>query len=518
MLPRTAGLLVLFTVLSVSTAGLSCFAQQAESATPVRYHFGDDTRWADPAFNDSAWPVAQDGRWPVPAFYSDGFVWARVRVPANAAGQLGIRLQYSGDGQVDALFVNGLPVTSESVASHNTAPSLNANDAVLELPPGRTLPGSTSVVAFRVSYRPETRMEGGFGHAKVEIDNSRILHLESHADHFSEVLANGPDLVLNVAILILGVALFSFWRWVGGRDVLLCSALLISYPVLQLFIDLSKLGLISVPFPSSALVYFALQAIGMAVTVEFIWTVHGLRLLPLKRLAQISFVVFNAAALLAYWPTAPLKFVSWSVVSAIVAAQVFNVITFAVNFSVLFFRKRNRLIAAALALIPVASILGLVGIRTSARIGPIHLAYFNLAFFLCEFALFFMLGQRAWRAWRARDELRVEFEAAREVQEQLVPPAVGVPGFEIESAYVPAKHVGGDFFRILPGADGSVLVVVGDVSGKGLKAAMTVSAIMGALHDYPSSRPTEVLAHLNRVLHGRVGHHDGRRDDSCKRR
>jgi serine phosphatase RsbU (regulator of sigma subunit) len=49
-----------------------------------------------------------------------------------------------------------------------------------------------------------------------------------------------------------------------------------------------------------------------------------------------------------------------------------------------------------------------------------------------------------------------------------------------------------------------VLVVVGDVSGKGLKAAMTVSAIMGALHDYSSSRPADVLAHLNRVLHGRV--------------
>ena len=109
------------------------------------------------------------------------------------------------------------------------------------------------------------------------------------------------------------------------------------------------------------------------------------------------------------------------------------------------------------------------------------------------------------KAWRARDELRVEFEAAREVQEHLVAPAVDVPGFKIESVYVPAKHVGGDFFHILPEKDGGVLVVVGDVSGKGLKAAMTVSAIMGALHDYPSIRPTEVLAHLNRVLHGRVG-------------
>jgi serine phosphatase RsbU (regulator of sigma subunit) len=100
--------------------------------------------------------------------------------------------------------------------------------------------------------------------------------------------------------------------------------------------------------------------------------------------------------------------------------------------------------------------------------------------------------------------LRVELETARQVQEQLVAPDKDVLGFRIESAYAPAKQVCGDFFRIRPEQDGSVLVVVGDVSRKGLKAAITVSVIMGALHDYSSSRPAEVLTHLNRVLHGRV--------------
>jgi phosphoserine phosphatase RsbU/P len=122
-----------------------------------------------------------------------------------------------------------------------------------------------------------------------------------------------------------------------------------------------------------------------------------------------------------------------------------------------------------------------------------------------DMAIAAMLFRRAWNAWKESSSLRVEFEAAREVQQQLVVPAVDVPGFRIESAYAPATQVGGDFFRILPGENGGVLVVVGDVSGKGLKAAMTVSAIMGALHDYSSTRPANVLAHLNRVLHGRVG-------------
>jgi phosphoserine phosphatase RsbU/P len=59
------------------------------------------------------------------------------------------------------------------------------------------------------------------------------------------------------------------------------------------------------------------------------------------------------------------------------------------------------------------------------------------------------------------------------------------PGFAIESVYLPATEVGGDFFQIMPANDGSLLVVVGDVSGKSLKAAMTVGGIIGALRGCP---------------------------------
>ncbi|MGA8041796.1 MAG: PP2C family protein-serine/threonine phosphatase, partial [Terracidiphilus sp.] len=55
-----------------------------------------------------------------------------------------------------------------------------------------------------------------------------------------------------------------------------------------------------------------------------------------------------------------------------------------------------------------------------------------------------------------------------------------------------------------PGNDGSLLIVVGDVSGKGLKAAMTVSAIVGALRGCALRAPAEVLAYLNRILHGQI--------------
>jgi phosphoserine phosphatase RsbU/P len=93
------------------------------------------------------------------------------------------------------------------------------------------------------------------------------------------------------------------------------------------------------------------------------------------------------------------------------------------------------------------------------------------------------------------------------VQQRLVTPAADVPGFRIESVYAPAAQVGGDFFRVAPEQDGSVLVVVGDVSGKGLRAALTVSAMVGVLRTMPPLPPARILDALNRGLIGQL--HDG---------
>jgi serine phosphatase RsbU (regulator of sigma subunit) len=93
------------------------------------------------------------------------------------------------------------------------------------------------------------------------------------------------------------------------------------------------------------------------------------------------------------------------------------------------------------------------------------------------------------------------------LQQVLVPEALpSLPGFAITSAYRPAQEVGGDFFQIIPLEGGSTLVILGDVSGKGLKAAMAVSLIVGAARmvaEFTSS-PAEILAGLNRRLDGRL--------------
>jgi serine phosphatase RsbU (regulator of sigma subunit) len=81
-----------------------------------------------------------------------------------------------------------------------------------------------------------------------------------------------------------------------------------------------------------------------------------------------------------------------------------------------------------------------------------------------------------------------------------------VPGFTIESVYQPAQQVGGDFFQILPDSRGGLLLVVGDVAGKGLPAAMLVSVLVGATRTAAaySQSPSEVLSQLNERLLGRT--------------
>ncbi len=106
-----------------------------------------------------------------------------------------------------------------------------------------------------------------------------------------------------------------------------------------------------------------------------------------------------------------------------------------------------------------------------------------------------------------RTALEQELQSAREIQQVLIPETLpALDRFAITSAYTPAQEVGGDFFQILPNADGSTIVALGDVSGKGLKAAMNVSMIVGAMRAQAvtTSSPAEMLSALNHCLVGRM--------------
>jgi len=103
--------------------------------------------------------------------------------------------------------------------------------------------------------------------------------------------------------------------------------------------------------------------------------------------------------------------------------------------------------------------------------------------------------------------LEAEMLAARQVQQVLLPESESFPGYAVESAYKPAKQVGGDFFQILPVGEYGLVIVFGDVAGKGLPAAMLVSMLVGAIRTTieDTQDPVLILRKLHERLVGRTG-------------
>jgi serine phosphatase RsbU (regulator of sigma subunit) len=94
-------------------------------------------------------------------------------------------------------------------------------------------------------------------------------------------------------------------------------------------------------------------------------------------------------------------------------------------------------------------------------------------------------------------------ESARAVQQVLIPTEIPtVAGFAIQCVYKPAGHVGGDFFQIIPTSSGGLLIAIGDVSGKGMPAALTVSLLVGTLRTLAhfTSSPSEILRAMNQRM------------------
>jgi phosphoserine phosphatase RsbU/P len=520
MLPRTAARIILLALISACVA--APYARAQPTSTLIRYHFGDDPTgklgWANPTFDDGSWPIARDGQWPAPPFYSDGFIWLRFHVPvrSNASGPLAVRtardfnlggLPYT---LADELHVNGDLAGRQGTLPPHAGTDISQRDAVFDLPPSVAAPGETAIVALRVWCPPHLRRPANPGSVQISIDELSNLLLAQRADHATELYSNGLNVALNVGIAILGIGMLVAWRFTGERDLLIFAWVMIPQALVLLAWGSSLPQVGWLPFQvrvqAGALVFFAPLTLFMVALVELNWTVHCLRAPLLKHLAQAAAVVFNLSLLIPILSTTPSAFAHFATLAMLPADLIFEPLLVAINLWAILTRRTNPLLALALLANPAISLLSNTGLLSfSIKLGPFVEHPIALADFVCDVAIFALLSQNAWKAWRARDELRVEFDAAREMQEQLVAPAVDLPGFKIQSAYVPSKQVGGDFFRVLPASDGSVLVIVGDVSGKGLKAAMTVSAIMGALRDYSSRRPTDVLAHLNRVLLGQIG-------------
>ena len=507
MLPRTSGLLILCAVLSLGWAGLLCHAQQPEPPPTIRYHFGDDPDgklgWANPTFDDSSWPVAKDGQWPLPPFGSDGIVWVRLRIPLSADPAARSALRLVGPesrSAAEEVFLEGALIARSGKLPPAPQAVIMRSSTVLDAH-GIPAQAPFATVALRLWYPPATSGRGEdfiFG----QIASAALLNEKHRADNLDFVLSCLPVLSLNGLLALVGIGLLSLWSWSRRRELLWFSLMLLFYPLNQLIYTLPVLTSRVLPLHFMALLFAFGNVITMFITVEFLWTIFDLRPRLLRIMLHSSWLVFISSTLLVALVTSSSSRIGWMMVMARVALYIFNFGTLLIDLRFLV-TGPNRGIAAGMAVIPVASTLMSLGLDPINLFGIPRLELFTTGHILAGAFLSVMLVRRALAESRQGAHLRLEVAAAREVQQRLVPAALPqLDRIRFEAAYLPAQEVGGDFYQILPQNDGSTLIVIGDVSGKGMKAAMTGALVLGGLRSLAREgySPKHILARLNDQL------------------
>jgi len=105
---------------------------------------------------------------------------------------------------------------------------------------------------------------------------------------------------------------------------------------------------------------------------------------------------------------------------------------------------------------------------------------------------------------RERERMEEELSTAWRIQTSLLPVSVPeIPGLDVAGFSRPARRVGGDFYNYFPFDQTRLGVAVGDVSGKGIQAALMMALSVGLLTTKARQdvSPAELLATLNRDLH-----------------
>jgi serine phosphatase RsbU (regulator of sigma subunit) len=103
----------------------------------------------------------------------------------------------------------------------------------------------------------------------------------------------------------------------------------------------------------------------------------------------------------------------------------------------------------------------------------------------------------------AQERMRKELEMGRRIQEEMLPhDRLRVPFAEAKGLSIPAREVGGDFFNYFPLDDGQAALLVGDVSGKGVAAALVMANLQATLRaSLPLEKDLTALArHLDEAI------------------
>ncbi len=494
-----------------------------------QFHLGDDKAWADPSLDDSGWEqIHADAPWGSQSHPSyTGFAWYRRRIEidgSNSAGTKNLSLLIPPVQDAYEVYWNG-----RKLGSYGILPP-NANWWIVGHVEVYPLPTTNGVLALRVWKAPLSSVDpaesGGLtsmpllGDASVLAAQAKSVGYENDERRMPNFLIGAVTLVLGVLsfllylrdrkqALYLWLALYLVAGGLGELQRLSAFRFGITFHTYQLITQLlSSSRDISIWLILLALfgmtqerrwrratgwiiaIYFAAQVIDI-ITI-FLWEKGGV----LPWIDGITTAVYSATPL-----------------------YVFVIIVFGLM-------RRNRL--SLWPLIVAVSVNGLFsvvlnlagqGVRFThwtlldklASLGfRLGGYFFDLGFVLSTLlflALIFTIAREQFLERERQARIELEVKSAREIQQILVPEETpAIPGLSIASVYRPAEEVGGDFFQVIATAGGGALIALGDVSGKGLKAAMTVSLIVGALRtmtDYTQS-PATILEGLNRRLLGRT--------------
>jgi hypothetical protein len=495
---------------------------------PWRFHIGDDLQWADPSVNDTpgqgGWEtILPDRPWGAQSHFAyAGFAWYRLHLRITPAPDVKTGFQLLLPRLQDAceVYWNGRLVGRYGkLPPHPSFPALNA-PAAFTLPDFRS--GTLAIRVWNESLGSSSAGDGG-GIAQTPV----VGDSQSIAAHIGTLYINS----LNILYLLVALAAFLLWLRRRKETLLLWFAIFAVCPAIWTSVYTMRIPV------SSQFSQFMLQPLwalrNVALWFLLIEMLHLRSRRGLVRWARILAVVSLTSAFLDGCLTyAPANWISphasaWidGVLTVIIEpCQLYLLVLVANGF-------RQKLDSVRWVLAVSASLSQLLSVITATagqgqrfthwtlaqhlssplfHIGPVYFAADSLLDLLLFFSIIYTVYRYIRDQQNRKAILEQELHSARELQQVLIPEKLPtLAGFSISSSYLPALEVGGDFFQIIPldgPAAGSTLIVLGDVSGKGLRAAMAVSLIVGAVRTLAetTSSPAEILAGLSRRLHGRL--------------
>ena len=470
---------------------------------------GDNPAWAAAAFDDSSWrTISTAMTLPDAGFHDIPYAWYRIHIHLRP-GTRNLAVALDGVSGSYEVFVNGIRIGGRGPMSSFLR---SGHGALIAYPvPDTVIPSSG---AFVLSIRCALNPASGNGHGTSTPIYSQSVYLVDQTSApllVSYVVAHDSGLAILLCGFGLVVALVSFALYLALRDQQ-------EYLAITVYLLAASSGM-------AALIWATFDATFLANVV--MWTCLCIQNFALIEFVRLVLHLPRSRWLLAIQVISSLAFftlffnsIGYVSTSFIFVGFFLPVLAVKVLLPVLLIRgwaRGNRdagillpaIVAGSLAdywsfvcdLITFAHFKPLYGLLVfSVNIGTYRVDFYRVGDVLFYIAVLLFLVVRTVGIARDRARVASELEAARTVQQVLIPEEIPViPGFVLHSTYKPAGQVGGDFFQILPVKGGGVLVVIGDVSGKGMPAAMTVSLLVGTVRTlaHYTQSPGQILAAMN---------------------